>query len=50
MESLRGAYQFLHFDPHISDDDRDDDDGVDEDLDVVGDMMVMDDEYDELIE
>ena len=42
MESLRGAYQLLHFDPHISDDDSDDDGDVDEDLDADDDMMVMD--------
>ena len=27
MESLRRAYQLLHFDPNTSDDDDDDDDG-----------------------
>ena len=41
VESLRGAYQLLHFDPHISDDDSGAGGDVDEYLDV-------DDDFDEV--
>ena len=38
MESLRGAYQLLHFDPHTSDVENDNDGDVDDgDGDDVGD-------------